>query len=183
MWCGLNLSKCLSRFFWALVCVCWGLVVQGEFGMAQQRDFATWLQEFRAEAVALGIRPQTLDAALTGLRPLLRVIELDRKQPEDTLTYAQYLSVPCQRRTCAKRLRLLNEHRALLRRLGRNTRAARHHRGALGDETDFGRATGNFSVLASLATLAYDGRRSALFVVNCWRRSKSSMPAMCVLRP
>ena len=72
MWRGLNLSKCLSRFFWALVCVCWGLVVQGEFGMAQQRDFTTWLQELRAEAVALGIRPQTLDAALTGLRPLPR---------------------------------------------------------------------------------------------------------------
>ena len=64
VWCGLNLSKCLSRFLGA-VCVLGAS--SGEFGMAQQRDFATW-PEFRAEAVALGIRPQTLDAALTGLR-------------------------------------------------------------------------------------------------------------------
>ena len=32
-----------------------------------------------------------------------------------------------------------------------------------GIETDFGRATGNFSVISALATLAYDGRRSAFF--------------------
>ena len=47
-WRRLNLSKRLPRFFWALVCVSWGLVMHGEFGMAQQRDFAVWLQELRA---------------------------------------------------------------------------------------------------------------------------------------
>lgn len=164
MWRGLNLSKCLSRLFWALVCMCWGLVVQGEFGMAQQRDFATWLQELRAEAVALGIRPQTLDAALTGLRPLPRVIELDRKQPEDTLTYAQYLERTLPAARVQKGLRLLNEHRALLQEIGTKYDVPPGIIVALwGMETDFGRTTGNFPVLASLATLAYDGRRSALF--------------------
>src|SRR5712692_1138340 len=164
VWRGLNLSKCLSRFFWALVCVCWGLVVQGEFGMAQQRDFATWLQELRTEAVGLGIRPQTLDIALTGLRPLQRILELDRKQPEDTLTYAQYLERHLPAARVQKGLRLLNEHRALLQEIGTKYDVPPGIIVALwGMETDFGRATGNFSVLASLATLAYDGRRSALF--------------------
>jgi membrane-bound lytic murein transglycosylase B len=32
-----------------------------------------------------------------------------------------------------------------------------------GIETDYGESTGNYPVLASLATLAYDGRRSAMF--------------------
>jgi membrane-bound lytic murein transglycosylase B len=132
--------------------------------MAQPHDFATWLQELRAEAVALGIRPQTLDTALTGVRPLLRVIELDRRQPEDTLTYAQYLERTLPAARVQKGLRLLNTHRALLQEI-----EAKYHvpPGLIvalwGMETDFGRATGNFSVLASLATLAYDGRRSALF--------------------
>ena len=176
--------KVSSRFFWALVCVCWGLVVQGEFGMAQQHDFATWLQELRAEAVALGIRPQTLDAALTGLRPLPRVIELDRKQPEDTLTYAQYWSVPCQRRVCK---RLASAQRTPCPAPGdwdEISRAARYHRGALGDETGLWACYGQFFPSSPL------WRRSPMtvgavrcFVVNCWRRSKSSMPAMCVLRP
>jgi membrane-bound lytic murein transglycosylase B len=132
--------------------------------MAQQPDFATWLQELRAEAVALGIRPQTLDTALTGLRPLLRVIELDRKQPEDTLTYAQYLERTLPAARVQKGLRLLNAHRALLQDIGAKYDVPPGLIVALwGMETDFGRATGNFSVLASLATLAYDGRRSALF--------------------
>jgi membrane-bound lytic murein transglycosylase B len=164
LWRGLNLSKCLSRSLWALVCVWWGLVVQGEFGMAQQRDFATWLQELRTEAVALGLRPQTLDAALTGLQPLTRVIELDRKQPEDTLTYAQYFERTLPASRVQKGLRLLNEHRALLQEIGTKYGVPPGVIVALwGMETDFGRTTGNFPVLASLATLAYDGRRSALF--------------------
>jgi peptidoglycan lytic transglycosylase B len=163
-WRRLNLSKRLPRSFWALVCVSWGLVVQGEFGMAQQHDFASWLQELRAEALTLGIRPRTLDTALTGLRPLPRVLELDRKQPEDTLTYAQYLERTLPASRVQKGLRLLNEHRALLQEIGTKYGVPPGVIVALwGMETDFGRATGNFSVLASLATLAYDGRRSALF--------------------
>src|SRR5262252_4448110 len=151
---GLNLSKYLSRFFWALVCVCWGLVIQGEFGMAQQRDFATWLQDLRAEAVALGIRPQTLDAALTGLQPLARVLELDRKQPEDTLTYAQYFERTLPTARVHKGLRLLNEHRSLLQEIGAKYGIPPGMIVALwGIETDFGRVTGNFPVIASLATL------------------------------
>jgi membrane-bound lytic murein transglycosylase B len=132
--------------------------------MAQQRDFTAWLQELRAEAVTLGIRPQTLDAALTGLRPLMRVIELDRKQPEDTLTYAQYVERTLPASRVQKGLRLLHEHRALLQEIGIKYDVPPGLIVALwGIETDFGRATGNFPVLASLATLAYDGRRSAFF--------------------
>src|SRR5262245_23788840 len=132
--------------------------------MAQQRDFATWLQELRAEAVALGIRPQTLDTALTGLQPLPRVLELDRKQPEDTLTYAQYVERTLPASRVQKGRRLLNEHRALLQEIGAKYGVPPGIIVALwGMESDFGRMTGNFSVLAALATLAYDGRRSALF--------------------
>src|SRR5215510_11895792 len=132
--------------------------------MAQQRDFATWLQELRAEALALGIRVQTLDAALTGLQPLARVLELDRKQPEETLTYAQYLERTLPASRVQKGRRLLNENRALLQEIGAKYGVPPGVIVALwGMETDFGRMTGNFSVLAALATLAYDGRRSALF--------------------
>ena len=163
-WRRLNLSKRLPRFCWALVCVSWGLVVHGEFGMAQQRDFAMWLQELRAEALTLGIRPQTLNTALAGLQPLPRVLELDRKQPEDTLTYAQYFERTLPASRVQKGLRLLNEHHALLQEIGTKYGVPPGVIVALwGMETDFGRATGNFPVLASLATLAYDGRRSALF--------------------
>jgi membrane-bound lytic murein transglycosylase B len=133
-------------------------------GSAQQQDFALWLQELRAEAKQLGIRDQTLDKALTGLRPLPRVIELDRKQPEVTLTYSQYVQRVLSAARTQHGKELYHTHRSLLNEIG----AAYGVQPAVivalwGIETDFGEVTGNFSVIASLATLAYDGRRSALF--------------------
>ena len=38
-----------------------------------------------------GIKPATLDAALDGIEPIPRVIELDRRQPEFSLTFRQYM--------------------------------------------------------------------------------------------
>jgi membrane-bound lytic murein transglycosylase B len=150
---------------WGLACVSWVVVLAwGETGTAQERSFATWLQDLRAEAMTLGIRAQTLDTALTGLQPLPRVIELDRKQPEETLTYAQYLERMLPASRLQKGLRLLNEHRALLQEIGTKYGVPPGVIVALwGMETDFGRMAGHFPVLAALATLAYDGRRSALF--------------------
>jgi len=136
----------------------------GGTGVAQDRGFATWLQELRTEAMAFGIRAQTLDVALTGLQPLPRVIELDRKQPEETLTYAQYLERVLPAARVQKGRRLLYQHRALLQEIGGKYGVSPGVIVALwGMETDFGHITGNFPVLAALATLAYDGRRSALF--------------------
>jgi membrane-bound lytic murein transglycosylase B len=130
----------------------------------QAVDFAVWLEELRAEAHAQGISAATLDAALAGVEPIPRVIELDRSQPETTLTFEQYMTrvVPNSR---------VEKGRARLR---ENAAALEAVRGAFGVqprfivalwgiETNFGEYTGGFSVIASLATLAYDGRRSAYF--------------------
>lgn len=162
---GLDWSRCRLCSLWVLVCMSWGLgLVWGEPGTAPQRGFAAWLQDLRAEAVSLGIRAQTLDAALTGLQPLPRVIELDRKQPEDTLTYAQYLERTLPASRVQKGRRLLHEHRVLLQEISAKYGVPPGVIVALwGMETDFGRMTGHFPVLAALATLAHDGRRSALF--------------------
>ena len=40
--------------------------------------FAVWLEELRAEALEQGISAATLDVALAGVKPIPRVIELDR---------------------------------------------------------------------------------------------------------
>lgn len=166
-WCGalLDLSRHFPHCLWRLACVSWVVVLAwGETGAAQERDFATWLQELRAEAITLGIRAQTLDTTLAGLRPLPRVIALDRKQPEETLTYAQYLERTLPASRVQKGRRLLHEHRALLQEIGDKYGVPPEVIVALwGMETDFGHITGNFPVLAALATLAHDGRRSALF--------------------
>ncbi len=140
-----------------------GLLARAPAGAAEE-DFQTWLTGVRQDALAAGIKPATLDLALAGLEPLERVVELDRKQPETTLTYAGYLAraVTVERRKAARAR--LAENRALLTAVGRRYGVQPRFIVALwGIETSFGQASGKFPVIAALATLAYDGRRSAFF--------------------
>ena len=131
---------------------------------AQEQSFDDWLVELRAEALGRGINEATLNAALTGIEPIPRVIELDRKQPEFTLTFQQYLDrvVPQSRKNRAK-VRF-SEHQAILKEVGDAYGVQPRFIVALwGIETDFGRVLGGFDVVPALASLAYDGRRSAYF--------------------
>ena len=131
---------------------------------ASEHDFENWLSALRAEARGQGISEATLDAALTGIQPIPRVIELDRKQPEFTLTFAQYIDrvVPQARKAKAKAR--LETHKALLEEISKKYGVQSRFIVALwGIETDFGRVLGSFNVIPALATLAYDGRRSKYF--------------------
>lgn len=128
------------------------------------KDFGGWLDGLRKEAAERGISAATLDSALTGLKPIPRVIELDRKQPEFTLTFEQYMQrlVPPER--VEKGRRKLAENRKLLEGVSKKFGVPPQFIVAFwGIETDFGRVTGGFKVIDALATLAYDGRRSAFF--------------------
>jgi membrane-bound lytic murein transglycosylase B len=135
-----------------------------QIAAAGQVDFDTWLRQFRRDAIAEGIRPATLDAALSGVAPIPRVIELDRRQPETTLTFEEYLDrVVSEQRRAAARQRF-EENRTLLEEVGRRFGVQPRFIVALwGIETDFGRLSGTYPVIAALATLAYDGRRSSFF--------------------
>lgn len=124
----------------------------------------TWLQEARAEARDRGLKPETIESSLGGLRPLPRVIELDRRQPEFTMTFDRYLARVASEKRVRKGRRLLRENAALLAEVtARYPVQPRFIVALWGVETDFGRLTGGFSVIAALATLAHDGRRSAYF--------------------
>ena len=133
-------------------------------GHAAEADFATWLKALRAEALAKGINANTLDRALVGLTPIKRVIELDRRQPEFTLTFDQYINRVVPARRVRKGQAKLAEHRKLLIEIGKKYGVQPRFIVALwGIETDFGRIDGGFSVIRALATLAHDGRRSRFF--------------------
>ena len=126
--------------------------------------FDEWLAALRVEARSRGISAATLDAALAGVAPIPRVVELDRRQPEFTLTFEQYMSRVVSARRVAKGRERLARHGKLLSEISAKYGVPARYLVALwGIETDFGRLRGGFSVVASLATLAYDGRRSAYF--------------------
>ena len=127
-------------------------------------NFNTWLDKLKTEAKRQGISQKTIDSALIGIKPIPRVIELDRKQPEFTLTFAEYLKRVVSDRRITIGKSKLKKHEELLRQISSKYGVQSRYIVALwGIETDFGRITGGFPVISSLATLAYDGRRSKFF--------------------
>ncbi len=130
----------------------------------QTASFDEWLATFRTEALSQGISETTLDAALADIAPIPRVIELDRRQPEFTMTLDQYMSRVVSRNRIAKARKLYRENRVLLAKIQKTYGVPSRVIVALwGIESDFGRLLGSFGVIPSLATLAYDGRRGAYF--------------------
>ena len=131
-------------------------------GLAE--DFQIWLGKLRVEAEGKGISQSVLDEALAGIQPIPRVIELDRRQPEFTLTFTQYRDRVVPQSRIKKGRVKYQENRDLLEEIGGKIGVQPRFIVALwGIETDFGRVTGGFKVIPALATLAHDGRRSAFF--------------------
>ena len=134
---------------------------------AQPVAFAEWLKELKTEARARGIRPVILDSALAGVRPIKRVIELDRRQPEFTLVFWDYLSNSVNDQRVSRGRKLLAEHRPLLKRVARKYGVQPRFLVAFwGLESNFGKYTGTFPVVGALVTLAHDRRHKKRMVVK-----------------
>lgn len=126
--------------------------------------FDAWLGGVRREARRKGVKPATLDAALGGLRPIPRVIELSQRQPEFTLTLDRYLQIVLTPDRIAKGRERYKRHQALLRSASRAHGVPPQYIVALwGIETKYGSITGGFPVVGALATLAYQGGRRRFF--------------------
>jgi membrane-bound lytic murein transglycosylase B len=131
---------------------------------ALEGNFYAFLSAIRRDAAAQGVRPSTIERALRNAEFLDHVIELDRKQPERQLTFAEYLEkvVTAERMDNARRH--LAENRVLLDGIARRYNVEPRIIVALwGIESDFGKVMGNYAVVSALATLGYDGRRSSYF--------------------
>lgn len=135
----------------------------------RQVAFQAWLAgPFRAQAVKAGVRPETLDRELTGLSFNPRVIQLDQAQPDRSatsqLTFAGYLARQINNSRIANGRRLRSDLAATLGGIeARHGVPAEILLGFWGIETSYGSVTGNFDLIRSLATLAFEGRRRELF--------------------
>lgn len=131
---------------------------------AADKPFGLWVEQFTARAEREGIPPALVADVFRNVTVDEYVIKLDRKQPEDKLSFSKYKENTVNPRRIARGRALLQEHRELLTTISQTYGVEPRFIVALwGMETDYGRHTGNFSVIQSLATLAYDGRREELF--------------------
>lgn len=151
--------------FWPLATVL-VLMVLATAGPARAETppLGPWLDELRRDALAAGIAAATFDRALGDFSPDPRVIEADQRQPEMKLTTAEYLQRVAPPQRIERARRAYAENRAVLDRIARQYGVPARFIVALwGIESDFGRLTGKFPVIRSLATLAHEGRRAAFF--------------------
>ncbi|MDQ2075124.1 lytic murein transglycosylase [Marinimicrobium sp. ABcell2] len=144
-----------------------GLSLSAVFPSAQAmpaEEFAQCIANIDALARTEGISSNTLEQSLANVKFSERVIELDRRQPEFTTTFADYFGRRVNEQRVNQGRALLKEHGALLERVSKQYGVPAPYLVAFwGLETNFGSFFGRMSVLDSLATLACDPRRSTYF--------------------
>ncbi|MGI4950627.1 MAG: lytic murein transglycosylase [Janthinobacterium lividum] len=129
-----------------------------------QDSFSGFVAGVKAEARRAGISDGTLSAAFAGVAPNQRVIELDRKQPESTMGWAEFRSkiLPPAKLQAAREN--YGREQALLSRVEARFGVDAHViLGIWGAETRFGAIRGNYNLVEALSTLAWEGRRGAYF--------------------
>ena len=136
----------------------------GGRAIAAGGDFNGFLAGLRRDALASGIRPATVDLAFRYIQFVPRVIELDQRQPDHVLSFAEFITKVVNPQRIEDARRNLAENSALLQRVQQRFNVQPRFIVALwGVESDFGKTQGSYSVPAALATLAYEGRRGPMF--------------------
>ncbi|MCX5495124.1 lytic murein transglycosylase [Kaistia dalseonensis] len=127
-------------------------------------EFPAWLQDFKAEAVASGISQRTVNAALNGVTYDSQVIRLDRNQKHFKQPFEVYSKRVVSSGRVARGKQLLKQYSNALARIEKAYGVPGPILIAIwGMETDFGAGSGNMSTFRSLATLAFDCRRTDFF--------------------
>ncbi len=123
--------------------------------------------QLQEKAIAAGVSAKTAQEVMTKVQHIDRVIELDRRQPEFTTTFADYLNRRVNDDRVNRGRELIKEHSALLKRVTEATGVPAPYLVAFwGLETNFGSYFGKMSVPDSLTTLACDARRSTFFTTQ-----------------
>jgi membrane-bound lytic murein transglycosylase B len=133
----------------------------------QQAEFAAWLNQYRAEATARGLKPEWLDAALVDVKLVPRVIGADRSQPGGAakpIRFPDYLAAKFRGDRITHGQRQFAANRGQLSRAEAQSGVPAAVIAAIwGIETSYGRVLGRYDLPSALATLAFEGRRRDLF--------------------
>ncbi len=136
---------------------------------AQDAAFDAYLAQVKARAVSQGVNPGTIDREFMGLTVNTRVIDLDRGQPGNPQSssfspFAPYRAQHVDAARIGRGRDVYQAQRSRLSSIEQQTGVPESIMVAIwGHETNYGSYTGNFDLIRSLASLAYEGRRRALF--------------------
>lgn len=127
-------------------------------------NFEQYVSALKLEALDKGFSQQLINSAFSDVKYHKRAVKADKNQPERRLTLDTYLTSRVPDWKVKQAVNLYNKHRVLLEEIEQQYSVQARFIVALwGNESNFGKITGNFPVISALTTLAYDGRREALF--------------------
>ncbi|KAA5804124.1 lytic murein transglycosylase [Alkalicaulis satelles] len=130
--------------------------------MPDPATFPAWREAFAQRLEAEGVRADVRAAMLEGLEPDLRIVERDRTQPEFVRPIWQYLAGAASAERAAGGRRAAERHAGALDQVAARFEVEREILTAIwGLESAYGAIQGDFDVVRSLATLAWEGRRRA----------------------
>lgn len=130
----------------------------------QDLAFAEWLKDFRHRAHAQGITSKTLGGAFNSVRYDPDVIRRDQNQAEFVKPIWDYLDSAVSDIRIANGQRALKTHHQAFEKIEMAYGVEKEIVAAVwGMESNYGTRRGDMNLIQSLATLAFDGRRSAFF--------------------
>lgn len=136
------------------------VLAQSTVSAEQMAGFERWRAGFRAQALAQGVRADVFDSAFAGVTPNPKILKFDRKQPEFSRPIWKYLDSAVSATRVKNGREKAAKHAGLMARIGQHFGVDPNVvLGIWGLESAYGHAYGDFSIIRSLATLAFDGRR------------------------
>jgi membrane-bound lytic murein transglycosylase B len=128
-------------------------------------SWTDFIAQLRKDAIADGIRSEVFDEAFQNIHaPSRSVLHLDKTQPEKRLSYLEYRNSRVDPYRITLGRQEYRRHQEVLNRISEQFGVnACFVVSIWGLETSYGRYKGKFPVIQSLATLAYNPRRSGFF--------------------
>ena len=133
-------------------------------GCSDPSGFSAWLEQFKQEAVSQGISERAVSSALDDVSYDRNTVSHDRGQKVFTQSFEQFSARMANSFRTTKGRSLVSRYGDLFARIESEYGVPAPVLVSIwGLETDFGAYIGSFSTIRSLATLAYDCRRSDQF--------------------
>ncbi|OUW95115.1 MAG: hypothetical protein CBD97_03395 [Pelagibacteraceae bacterium TMED237] len=132
--------------------------------MPTDQEWNIWLDKIKLEAIAKGIREQTVLNNLNNVKPQSKIIMRDRCQPESTITLDEYLYYRVDKSRIISGKNMLQNYKELLNLIGNHFNIQpRFIVAILGMESFYGRNQGKVDTINAVTTLAFDRRRSDFY--------------------
>ena len=146
-----------------------GVCLSGSVMAKTQAEFQTYLANLKHEAIAKGYDSKLIDDAFATATYKEKVVSADKNQPEVKETLETYLPKRVPQWKIDRARKLYAENKDVLEQVAKEFGVQARFIVALwGLESNFGAIQGGHNVISSLVTLAFDGRREALYKRQLW---------------